>query len=587
MTADELRQKYIEFFREKEHAAIPYASLVPENDPTVLFTTAGMHPLVPFLLGQEHPAGRRLVDVQRCIRTNDIDLVGDDSHLTFFEMLGNWSLGDYFKPQAIEWSWEFLTSPHWLGLDPARISVSVFAGDGDAPRDEESAEMWKTVGVPQERIYFLGKNDNWWGPAGQTGPCGPDTEMFYDTGKPCTAGRGDDCSPTCSCGRFVEIWNDVFMEYNKTADGAYVSLDQRNVDTGMGLERTLQVITGRASVYETEVFIPLIALIRDRANQYHERSARIIADHLKASVFIIADGIIPSNVEQGYVLRRLIRRAYRQSRVIGLDQQVLTDLAQIVISLYEKTYPHLATQPEAIVQTIINELAKFSGTLTQGLKIFQKELSLHGQTMFSGKVAFDLYQTYGFPKEMVAEELQPYNISINEEEWQKAEAIHRELSRKGAEKKFTGGLADHGEREVRMHTATHLLHQALRDILGDHVFQKGSNITAERLRFDFSHSRKVTADELHRVEEIVNEKIEAGLPVVRTVVSIDEARDMGAIGLFGEKYGDTVSVYSIGEYSKEFCGGPHVANTRQIGHFKIVKEEASSAGVRRIKAVVQ
>ncbi|MFA5107212.1 MAG: alanine--tRNA ligase [Patescibacteria group bacterium] len=587
MTADELRQKYIEFFREKEHAAIPSASLVPENDPTVLFTTAGMHPLVPFLLGQEHPAGRRLVDVQRCIRTNDIDLVGDDTHLTFFEMLGNWSLGDYFKTQAIEWSWEFLTSPRWLGLDPARISVSVFAGDGDAPRDEESAEMWLTVGVPKERIYFLGKNDNWWGPAGQTGPCGPDTEMFYDTGKPCTAGRGDDCSPTCSCGRFVEIWNDVFMEYNKTADGAYVSLDQRNVDTGMGLERTLQVITGRASVFETEVFIPLIALIRERAKQYHERSARIIADHIKASVFIIADGVRPSNVDQGYVLRRLIRRAFRQSRIIELDQQAFTDLVLTVLDMYAVTYPHLTAQREDIIQTITAELVKFGSTLAQGLKIFQKELLLHGQTMFSGKVAFDLYQTYGFPKEMVAEELQPYNIAINEEEWQKAEAIHRELSRKGAEKKFTGGLADHGEREVRMHTATHLLHQALRDVLGDHVFQKGSNITAERLRFDFSHSRKVTPDELRQVEKIVNEKIEAGLPVVRTVVSIDEARDMGAIGLFGEKYGDTVSVYSIGDYSKEFCGGPHVANTRQIGHFKILKEEASSAGVRRIKAVVQ
>ncbi|MDD5342424.1 MAG: alanine--tRNA ligase [Patescibacteria group bacterium] len=587
MTAEELRQKYIEFFRGREHAFIPSASLVPENDPTVLFTTAGMHPLVPFLMGEDHPAGTRLVDYQRCLRTSDIDLVGDDHHLTFFEMLGNWSLGDYFKTEAIEWSWEFLTDKKWLGLDPERMSVSVFGGDEDAARDEESAGIWESVGVPKERIYFYGKKDNWWGPAGQTGPCGPDTEMFYDTGKGCSLGRGDECEPNCGCGRFVEIWNDVFMEYNKTAEGKFLPLDQRNVDTGMGIERTLQVINGLDSVYQTELFEPLITIINNLSQIKDTMAERVVADHVKAAVFIIADGIQPSNVERGYIVRRLIRRAYRYSLQLGITDDIFAPLAEKVIQIYGQTYPHLVEKRDFIFENLKNEKEKFAQTLNQGLRIMQKELSLKERGAFPGKVAFDLYQTYGFPKELIEEELQRHSVTLNDEEWREAEIAHRELSRQGAEKKFAGGLADHSERVIKMHTATHLLHQALREVLGDGVGQKGSNITDERLRFDFTYPKKVMSDELRRIEEIVNEKIAAGIPVEKRILPIEEARKIGAIGLFGEKYGDKVSIYLIGDFSKEICGGPHVSNTKLVGKFKILKEEASSAGVRRIKAVVE
>ncbi|MDD5566966.1 MAG: alanine--tRNA ligase [Patescibacteria group bacterium] len=587
MTAEELRQKYIEFFRGREHAFIPSASLVPENDPTVLFTTAGMHPLVPFLMGEDHPAGTRLVDYQRCLRTSDIDLVGDDHHLTFFEMLGNWSLGDYFKTEAIEWSWEFLTDKKWLGLDPERISVSVFGGDEDAARDEESSGIWESVGVSKERIYFYGKKDNWWGPAGQTGPCGPDTEMFYDTGKGCSLGRGDECEPNCGCGRFVEIWNDVFMEYNKTAEGKFLPLDQRNVDTGMGIERTLQVINGLDSVYQTELFEPLITIINNLSQIKDTMAERVVADHVKAAVFIIADGIQPSNVERGYIVRRLIRRAYRYSLQLGITDDIFAPLAEKVIQIYGRVYPHLVEKRDFIFENLKNEKEKFAQTLNQGLRIMQKELSLKERGAFPGKVAFDLYQTYGFPKELIEEELQRHSVTLNDEEWREAEIAHRELSRQGAEKKFAGGLADHSERVIKMHTATHLLHRALGEVLGEEVQQKGSNITEERLRFDFSYPKKVTSDELRRIEEIVNEKIAAGIPVEKRILPIEEARKIGAIGLFGEKYGDKVSIYLIGDFSKEICGGPHVSNTKLVGKFKILKEEASSAGVRRIKAVVE
>ncbi len=587
MTANELREKYLEFFRSKEHALIPSASLVPENDPTVLFTTAGMHPLIPFLLGEEHPAGQRLVSCQRCIRTGDIEEVGDDTHLTFFEMLGNWSLGDYFKTEAIEWSWEFLTDQQWLGLSPDRICVSVFAGDETAKRDNDSAEIWKSLGIPEDRIYYFGKDKNWWGPAGQTGPCGPDTEMFFDTKKPCTLSRGDKCNPSCDCGRFVEIWNNVFMEYNKTAEGEFVELDQRNVDTGMGLERTLQVVNGLHSVYETKLFAPLMQLVQNEGTSYDEKTARIISDHIKAAVFIMADGVPPSNVEQGYIVRRLIRRAYRFGRQLGMPGEALSILGKKVIEIYSDAYPHLVENDKMIIKELNNEIEKFSKTLNQGLKIFQKEIKSKGQEGFSGKVAFDLYQTYGFPKELIKDELKTFKVELNEKEWAEAERAHRELSKKGAEKKFSGGLADHSEKVVRMHTATHLLHQALKDVLGDHVNQKGSNITQKRLRFDFTHHQKVTSEELKKVEDIVNEKIAAGLEVTKKILTPDEARAMGAVGLFESKYGDKVSVYQVGDYSKEFCGGPHVKNTKEIGKFKIKKEEASSAGVRRIKAVVE
>ncbi len=604
MTADDLRKKYLDFFVSKGHAVIPSASLVPENDPTVLFTTAGMHPLVPFLLGEPHPAGKRLVNYQRCVRTGDIDLVGDDTHLTFFEMLGNWSLGDkaspdgigeagYFKKEAIEWSWEFLTSKKWLGLDPAKLSVSVFAGDSDAPRDEESASVWKSVGVPEDRLYYFSKEKNWWGPAGQTGPCGPDTEMFFDTGKPCTLREPGTCDPSCDCGRYVEIWNDVFMQYNKTAEGRFEPLKQKNVDTGMGLERTLAVLTGAGSIYETDLFSPFLKELKARSTAYNEGSARIIADHLRCAAFLICDGVLPSNKDQGYVLRRLIRKYVRECRKIGLQDFELDEQLMVLTRLYGEAYPTLQSDSERIVGELQKEADKFSVTLSKGNKYLEKEVSkITSSPKLSGQIAFDLYQTYGFPPEITFEiltkekgvELEWYMFDSLYKDYLKQ---HQDRSRKGAEQKFAGGLADHSERVVRMHTATHLLHQALRDVLGDHVAQKGSNITSERLRFDFTHPSKVTSEELKKVEERVNEKVRDALIVTRKVIPLSEARKLGAIGLFGEKYGDTVSVYLIGDYSKEFCGGPHVKNTKEVGKFRILKEEAVSAGIRRIKAIVE
>jgi len=610
MTADQLRQKFITFFESKGHKRIPSASLVPENDPTVLFTTAGMHPLIPFLLGEPHPAGKRLVNVQRCIRTGDIDLVGDDTHLTFFEMLGNWSLGDsdaadgigagYWKEEAIQWSWEFLTKE--LKLDPTRLFVTCFAGDKDAPKDTESAEIWnRQPGFDQSHLGFLGKEDNWWGPAGQTGPCGPDTEMFYQVNTTEDDRPGNIDWPK---GKYVEIWNDVFMQYNKTADGKFEPLKQKNVDTGMGVERTLTVLQTVNSVYETDLFSNDVAFLLDRSKEKNEKSIRIILDHFKAAVFLIADGIIPSNKEQGYVLRRLIRKWVREVMRVGIyfKSNENTNIDQVLldrlVNKYSSTYPLLIEKKEEILSVISKEHNKFKRTLDNGLKILIKELhtlgiygvgmygkAQFGKGKFSGKVAFDLYQSYGFPRELIEDELG--KIPINDDEWKAEEQKHQELSRSGGAQKFAGGLADHSTEVIRMHTATHLLHQALRDVLGDHVFQKGSNITKERLRFDFTHPTKMTDEEKQMVEQIVNEKIKAAIPVERKVLPLEEGRKLGAIGLFGEKYGETVSVYTIGDYSKEFCGGPHVTNTREIGTFKIKKEEAVSAGVRRIKAIVQ
>ncbi len=590
MTNSELRQKFIKFFISKGHTQIPSASLIPENDPTVLFTTAGMHPLVPFLLGENHPAGKRLMNYQRCIRTGDIDLVGDDVHLTFFEMLGNWSLGDYWKKEAIEWSWEFLTDTKWLGLDPKRIYVTCFAGDNDAPRDEETAEIWKSVGVPDERIAFLGKNDNWWGPAGKTGPCGPDTEMFYQVN---TVEDERPSEVKWPKGKYVEIWNDVFMQYNKTADGQFKPLKQKNVDTGMGLERTLAVLNGVDSVFTTELFIPLLSLLRERSTSYNEHSARVIADHIKTSVFLLADGVLPSNKDQGYVLRRLIRKVVREGRKLGVEGTVNDQLMNIVISAYQHAYLFLAEKRTRIIDDFYRESVKFSKTLEKGNKFLQKEvLKIKEKPELAGQVAFDVYQTYGFPPEMTFEILtQEHGIELEQQMfdtlYQEYLQKHQNLSRKGAEQKFAGGLADHSERVVRMHTATHLLHQALKDVLGPDVNQKGSNITSERLRFDFSFPRKVTAEELSKVEEIVNQQVQKDLTVTKKILPLEEAKKLGATGLFGEKYGETVSVYTIGDYSKEFCGGPHVEHTGLVGTFKILKEEAVSAGVRRIKATVE
>jgi alanyl-tRNA synthetase len=595
MTAHELRQKYIEFFKEQGHAQISGKSLVPENDPTVLFTTAGMHPLVPYLLGQEHPAGSRLVNYQKCIRTGDIESVGDSSHLTFFEMLGNWSLGDYFKEGAIKMSYEFLTSEKWLGLPPEKISITVFEGDDKVPRDDESAEVWKSVGIPAERIYYLSRDDNWWGPAGQTGPCGPDSEMFIDTGK---ESCGPDCKPGCSCGKYFEVWNDVFMQYNKQADGSFAALERKCVDTGMGIERTAAILQGKESVYETEVFVPIIEGIeRITGKKYNQEEAtdtsiRIIADHIKTSVFILGDeqSITPSNLGQGYILRRLIRRAVRHGRKLGIEQHFLSELAEVVLEMYTESYPRLKEQRETILNELNTEEERFFTTLKKGEHEFEKMLPgllKNPKKIIPGRIAFKLYDTYGFPIEITAELAAEHGMTVDREGFEKAFQKHQELSKKGADKTFKGGLADQSEKTTALHTATHLLHKALRQVLGDHVQQKGSNITPERLRFDFVHPEKMSPEEIQRVEEIVNDVIDRDLPVTMKTMTIEEAREAGALAFFDSKYGEQVKVYSVGDFSKEVCGGPHVEHTSQLGHFKIKKEQSSSAGVRRIRAVLE
>ncbi|MBN1941331.1 MAG: alanine--tRNA ligase [Candidatus Diapherotrites archaeon] len=583
LTGKKLVEKYLKFFKEKGHAIIPSASLIPENDPTVLFTTAGMHPLVPYLMGQPHPSGKRLVDVQKCVRTGDIDEVGDASHLTFFFMLGNWSLGDYFKKEAIEWSFEFLTSKKWLGLDPKRISVTCFAGDNDAPKDEVSAEVWKSVGIPEERIYFYGKEDNWWGPAGETGPCGPDTEMFYDTGKEKCS---EDCKPGCYCGKYFEIWNDVFMQYNKTAGGDFEKLAQQNVDTGMGVERTITMLQGKETVFETEMFKPAMDELWRLANRPIEKSKRIICDHLRAAVFILAEGIVPSNVERGYILRRLIRRSVRHGKLMQIQGNFCSKLGEVFIKTYGDEWHELKKNKKTILGELEKEEQKFATVLSQGIKKFEQIYSKN--TKITAQDAFLLFQSYGFPLEMTLEIAKEKGIEINKKAFEKEFAKHQFVSRKGSEKKFKSGLADNSEQTTKFHTATHLLHAALRDVLGDHVQQKGSNITPERLRFDFSHPERLTPVQIKRVEDLVNMAISMRIPVIREEMSLDEARKEGALAFFDSKYvPEKVSVYTIEGMSKEVCAGPHVKNTGDLGKFKIVKEEAVSAGVRRIKAVLE
>ena len=593
MKAHELRDKYIAFFVSKDHTQISGASLIPENDPTVLFTTAGMHPLVPYILGQTHPSGTRLVDYQKCIRTGDIDAVGDPHHLTFFEMLGNWSLGDYFKEEAIRYSYEFLTE--WLGIDPNKLSVTVFAGDADVPRDEDSAAVWRSLGIPDERIYFLPREDNWWGPAGEAGPCGPDSEMFIDTGRPAC---GPDCRPGCSCGKYFEIWNDVFMGYRKTLEGTYVPLERKCVDTGMGIERTIAVLQGKKSVYETEVFTPVIAAIEQLSrvsygnDETTDISVRIIADHVRTSVFILGDqrGVKPSNVGQGYILRRLIRRAVRHGRKLGIEGKFLSDLAAVVIDMYAQAYPELADNRDFVLTELRLEEDKFSTTLQKGEHEFAKMLPnlLKGKSrVINGRIAFKLYDTYGFPIELTEELAAEHGFTVDTEGFDAAFQKHQEVSRAGAEQQFKGGMADHSDLTTALHTATHLLHQALRTVLGSHVGQKGSNITPERLRFDFTHDAPMTKEELQRVEDIVNDVIQRDLPVSFDTMTLEEAKDQGAIAFFESKYGEQVKVYSVGDFSKEVCGGPHVEHTGTMGRFRIKKEQSSSAGVRRIKAVLE
>ena len=648
LSSNELRALFLKFFQKKGHSVIPSASVIPENDPTVLFTTAGMHPLVPYLLGQKHPQGTRLTDVQKCIRTGDIDEVGDMSHLTFFEMLGNWSLGDYFKDQMIPWSWEFLTSPEWLGIDPDKLAFTVFEGDEDCPRDEEAANLWRKCGVKDDHLFYLPKEHNWWGPAGVTGPCGPDTEMFIITKKPC----GPDCSPACHCGAYLEIWNDVFMQYNKQKDGSFVPLTQKNVDTGMGLERTICVLNGKKSVYETDAFTGILAKIEELCGKKYTpddentRAFRIVADHMRTSTFIIGDprGIGPSNVGQGYILRRLIRRAVRYGMGLGLQEGFTAEIAKVIIDQYKAVYPELEQNKAFVLEQLTLEEGRFARTLKQGEKEFDKVMNNLRRTreamekiladdtlaaaeeavkthvlrpqpdmvsaieavkagdlakvkaecqrihdslnVIDGRSAFKLYDTYGFPIEITKELAAENGLTVDEADFAKRFEQHKATSRSGAEQIFKGGLADHSEQTTCLHTATHLLQAALRKVLGDEVHQKGSNITAERLRFDFTFGRKVTPEELAQVEALVNEAIAAKVPITMEEMTVSEAKAQGAMGLFESKYGEVVRVYTMGPYSKEICGGPHANNTGDLVSFKIIKEEASSAGVRRIKATI-
>lgn len=589
--SSELRSMFLKFFKDHGHAVISSASVIPENDPTVLFTTAGMHPLVPYLMGAKHPAGNRLTDVQKCVRTGDIEDVGDFSHLTFFEMLGNWSLGDYFKEQMIPWSWEFLTSPDYLGLPKDKLAFSVFAGDEDCPRDEESAQLWRNCGVADDHIFFLPKENNWWGPAGLTGPCGPDTEMFIITDKePC----GPDCSPACSCGRYLEIWNDVFMQYHKKADGTFEPLAQRNVDTGMGLERTICVLNGKKSVYETDLFADILAKISDLSGKEYQSDAettkafRIIADHMRTSTFIMGDdrGVSPSNVDQGYVLRRLIRRAVRYGMGIGMPDGFTGEVAKVIIEQYKDVYPELKRNEKFVLEQLALEESRFARTLKQGNREFDKLAEKVQNGQIDGLSAFHLYDTYGFPVEMTQELARDRGLTVDMEGFHECFKKHQATSQAGAEQRFKGGLADHSDQSARLHTATHLMHAALRKVLGPEVAQKGSNITAERLRFDFSFGRKMTKEEIAEVEKLVNEAIQSNTPIVCEEMTVAEAKDQGAIGLFESKYGEQVKVYTMGGFSKEICGGPHAQNTGDLVSFKIKKEESSSAGVRRIKAVI-
>lgn len=588
MTAEELRKKYLNFFRSKNHEIINSAPLVPENDPTVLFTTAGMHPLVPFLLGEKHPAGSRLTNVQRCIRTGDIEEVGDNSHLTFFEMLGNWSLGDYFKVESIHYSWEFLTKE--LKLDKDRIAISCYAGsdiDGIS-KDEEACKIWLDLGIDKDKIVFL--DDNWWGPAGETGPCGPDTEIFYwakDSNPPKKFDPNDQ--------NWIEIWNNVFMQYQKTKQGKFIPLAQKNVDTGMGLERVLAILNKKDSVYDTEIFTEIIDLIKNDSDNFDEKSARIIADHVRAATMMITDGIEPSNLDQGYVLRRLIRRSIRHAKLISIkDSKFLSDISKNVFSIYKTVY-EIKMSHDDIEKILIKEYEKFNKALETGQKEFSKivnQLKQHNQDTISGRLAFRLYESYGFPYEITEELAKEEGFTIDKVEFDKAYEKHQLLSRKGAEKKFSGGLADHSEKVTKYHTATHLLHQALRQVLGEHVGQKGSNITADRLRFDFTHKDKLTDEQKKQVEDLVNDQIKAKLPVRMQEMDLATAKTSGALGFFESKYGKIVKVYTIGHsdrdfFSREICGGPHIKNTSELGHFMITSEKSSSSGIRRIKAILE
>jgi len=583
MDATMLRALFLDYYREKQHTVIGNAPLIPEHDPSVLFTTAGMHPLVPYLLGEPHPAGRRLADCPICLRTDDIMEVGDGVHLTFFEMLGNWSLGNYWKPEAIRMSLEFLTER--LGLEADRLRVTCFAGDGDAPRDAEAADVWRSLGVPAEHITYLPKADNWWGPAGITGPCGPDTEMFYDMGPD---GPRDE-TPSSNPARFLGVWNDVFMQDDKEADGTFRPLAQCNIDTGLGLERTLAILEGAPTLYSTELFVPIVDRVLSIAQTPNPFAVRVISDHTRAAVFVLAEGVRPGNVDQPYIVRRLIRRAVRYGREAGAKGAFLSRVAEAVLPTLSDVYPELELQRDPILSALEEEEGRFERTLQRGEREFARALQAardQGQRRLEGNAVFRLYDTYGFPPELTAEMAEQEHVAVDMAGFRKAFEEHQSRSRLGAAARFRGGLSERSPETTKLHTATHLLHQALRRALGPHVEQRGSNITVERLRFDFSHQGKLSEDQLAEVERIVNEQIVKGVDITYEEMTVEGARRLGAIGLFGERYGDRVRVYSVEGFSKEICGGPHVENTRELGRFRIVKEEAVAAGIRRIRAVL-
>ncbi|MEJ2242138.1 MAG: alanine--tRNA ligase [Candidatus Bathyarchaeota archaeon] len=585
-----LKKLFLDFFGENQHKLIPNAPLIPEYDPTVLFTPAGMHPLIPYFLGQPHPLGKKLMNVQKCFRTGDIECVGDSSHLTFFEMLGNWSLGDYFKKEAIEFSYEFLIGKRWLNLDKRNLSVTVFAGDQDAPKDCESAETWRSLGVPDDHIFFLSKKDNWWGPVGDTGPCGPCTEMFYDTGKPLCSST---CKPNCSCGKFFELGNDVFMEYNRAASGCYEFLKQKNVDTGMGVEHTAAMLEGKNNVFEIGVIYPIYEQIKELASidvptLDQERSLRIITDHIRASVFFLGDerGVKPSNIDRGYVLRRLIRRTIRFGRLIGIDKDFLIELADVVIRLNESEYPLLSEKRDSIFADLSKEEVKFKRTLEKGLRKFRR--IAENSPRIDGKNAFLLFQSFGFPIELTKELADEIGVEVDQVEFKKEYEHHQKVSSASAKKLFKGGLSDASIETKRLHTATHLLNEALRKVLKKNdLVQRGSNITPERLRFDFNFDRPLISSEIEAIENLVNEQINKGLEVKREEMTLEEAKNRGAQAVFDDKYsGIALSVYSVGDFSIELCGGPHVDNTSELGTFKIIKEKGIASGVRRIRAIL-
>ena len=585
MDAQELREAYVNFFKARGHAYIRSASLIPENDPTVLFTTAGMHPLVPYLLGEKHPEGKRLVDFQKCIRTGDIDEVGDASHLTFFEMLGNWSLGDYFKKESIGFSFDLLQQVLKIPID--HLAVTAFAGEGDIPKDTETAELWKSHGMKDDQIFFYGRKDNWWGPAGQTGPCGPDTEIFFDNGQPKC---GPECGPSCHCGKYTEIWNNVFMQYFKDKDGKFTPLQQKNVDTGMGLERVLRIVNGKETVYDTELFTGIIGKIEELSGKAYSddmKSFRIISDHLRAATFMLGDGVVPAKIGQGYILRRLIRRASRYMSKLGIEGVHMQKIVEVIVTQYSAAYPELEINRDSIYAKITEEEEKFHKTLSKGLRRFDEMLTENGNSdKLDGELVFRLYDTYGFPIELTKELADEKGLQVDIDDFDKRFQEHQDKSRAGSDQVFKGGLADNSEETTKLHTATHLLNAALRDLIDPDIRQKGSNITAERLRFDFNFDRKLTPEELVAIEKYVNNAIKADISVICKEMTHDEASASGAIGVFESKYGEIVKVYSIGDISSELCGGPHVTHTGELQGFKIKKEESSAAGVRRIKAVV-